>query len=159
MHNHNYCFIRNENDDVTKNEVTDNDITNNGNIVDLAVEENIDINHDGDTLATAKEDIITDQNSHDIEAGSHGDTHTLDAHIETNNHKILSVNGLSYRKLLEKEELEDREENNTIVMEDFTVETCDVTVKHKSGSKFMVKFKLVKDHAVTTFLIFLSLLK
>ena len=70
------------------------------------------------------------------------------------------MNGLSYRRLLEKEELEDCEDN-TIVMEDLTVETNDVTVRHNNGrpSKFMVKLKLVRDHAVSTFLIFLSLLK
>lgn len=123
------------------------------------MEENTDINHHDDTPAPAKQDIITDRSSHDIEAGSHEQIHTLDARIKTNNHKILSVNGFSYRRLLEKEELEDCEENNTIVMEDLTIETCDVTVKDKSGSKFIVKLKLVKDHAVSTFLIFLSLLK
>ena len=133
------------------------------------MEENTDIN--GDTSATVKQDIIADQSSHDLEAGSHDHSHTLDVHIDTGNHKKdvhidtgnhkkLSVNGLSYRRLLEKEELEDCEDN-TIVMEDLAVETSDVIVRHNNGrpSKFMVKLKLVRDNAVSTFLIFLSLLK
>ena len=148
-------IIRNEDND----DVTSNDVTNSGEIVDVTVEET-DINHDDDDASvTARQDVITNHSSHDIEAESHRHARTLDAHKETNNHKILSVNGLSYRRLLEKEELEDCEENNTIVMEDLAVETCDVTIKHKSRSKFMVKLKLVRDHAVATFLIFLSLLK
>ena len=106
----------------------------------------------GDIPVGAKQD----QCSLDLEAGSHDHNHALAKH---SNKK--TVNGLSYRKLLEKEELEDSEEN-TIVMEDDAVdERSSVTIKHKSGklSDFIVKVKLVKSQITSTFRILLSLVK
>ena len=114
----------------------------------------------GDIPVGAKQD----QCSLDLEAGLHDHNHALEPHVEITKHsnkKKVSVNGLSYRRLLEKEELEDSEEN-TIVMEDVAVdETSSVTIKHKSGkfSDFIAKLKLVKSQITSTFLILLSLLK
>ena len=148
-------YSNNDGGDVIADDVIADDVTTNEETTDPAVEGNTII--EGDAPATAN---LTDQSSHDLEAESHDHSRTLDVHIDNSNHKKLSVNGLSYRRLLEKEELEDSEDN-TIVMEDLAVETCVATIKHKNGisSSFMVKLKLVKDHAVSTFLIFLSLLK
>ena len=105
----------------------------------------------GDIPVGAKQD----QCSLDLEAGSHDHNHALAKH---SNKK--TVNGLFYRKLLEKEELEDSEEN-TIVMEDDAVDESSVTIKHKSGklSDFIVKVKLVKSQITSTFRILLGLVK
>ena len=71
------------------------------------------------------------------------------------------MNGLSYKRLLEKEESEDLVEN-TIVMEDLAVdETSSVTITHKSRkfSNFIVNLKLIRSQVASTFLILLSLLR
>jgi len=71
------------------------------------------------------------------------------------------VNGLSYRKLLEKEELKDCNED-TIVMEDLTIQTSDVIVKKENGGtflKFKTKLWSIKSQFTSTFLIFLSLIR
>ena len=161
MHNYLLLCSNNDNDNVICDDVTDTSVTNTEEIVDLDVEENT-VSSD----PTVKQDMITGRSSHDLEARSHDlearshdHDNTLNAQRNNNKPKKLSVNGLSYRRLLEKEELEDCEEN-TIVMEKLSVETSDATAKHKSKKcSFIVKLKSVKDHATSTLLILLSLLK
>ena len=171
MHNYLLLCSKDDNDDVICNDVTDATVTSNEEAIDLAFEENT-ANNDN-TPPTAEQDLITDQQplhlearmhnlesgSQDLEAGSHDHDHALDTHIDNSNFNKLSMNGLSYRRLLEKEELEDCEEN-AIVMEELSVDTDDVTGKHKSKKySFIAKLKSVKDHATSTLLILLSLLK
>ena len=161
MHNYLLLCNNNDNDNVICDDVTDTSVTNDEEIVDLDVEENT-VSSD----PIVKQDMITGRSSHDLEARSHDlearshdHDNTLNAQRNSNKPKKLSVNGLSYRRLLEKEELEDYEEN-TIVMEELSVETSDATAKHKSKKcSFIVKLKSVKDHATSTLLILLSLLK
>ena len=148
------------NNDVVDNDVTiDNGVTNSDEVIDTVVEENA--TDDGEIIAVAQNDNITDQSSHDLEARSHDDNdYTVNTNIK-NCHKQkqkLSVNGLSYRRLLEKEEMEDNCEESVITMEDLTVETSDVAVK-QNGSNVLRKLKSVKNQATSTFLIFISLLK
>jgi len=153
---HNYLLLcsNNDNDNVICDDVTDTRVTNDEEIVDLDVEENT-VSSD----PTVRQDMITGRSSHDLEARSHDHDNTLNAQRNNNKPKKLSVNGLSYRRLLEKEELEDCEKN-AIVMEELSVETSDATAKHKSKKcNFIVKLKSVKDHVTSTLLILLSLLK
>ena len=150
--------------DVAINDVTANDVTINV----VAVNDATDI--DATRNLAVEDDNITnddipqqDQSSHDLEAGSRDCNHVLDVHTDSSKQSSKqkhSVNGFSYRRLLEQEEMEDNK-LSTIVMEDLTVETSDVIVQHKIGklSYFILKLKLVKDHAISTFLILLSLLK
>ena len=150
-----FCSYSDDNNDVTNNGVTVNDVPDNDQTINLTVEDSTIINGD-----IPKQD----QCSLDLEARSHDHNHGLEAHVDITKHsnkKKVSVNGLSYRRLLEKEELEDSEEN-TIVMEDLAVdEISSVTIKHKSGkfSDFIVKLKLVRSQITSTFQILLSLLK
>ena len=104
---------------------------------------------DNDKTFTIKQDAIADQSSHDLEAGSH-------EHKDSSKQK-LSVNGFSYRKLLE-EEMEDSSEQDTIVMEDLAAKTSDGMAKQRN-SNLMRRLKLVKDQVTLTLLILISLLK
>ena len=150
--------------DVTINDVTANDVTINV----VAVNDATDIDATRDLVIEdnniTNEDIPQqDQSSHDLEAGSHDCNHVLDVHTDSSKQSSKqkhSVNGFSYRRLLEQEEMEDNK-LNTIVMEDLTVTTSDVIVEHKIRklSYFILKLKSVKHHAVSTFLILLSLLR
>ena len=140
----------------------------------MAVKGNIVIN-DG-IVPTATQDI-TGQSQHDLEAESEAESHnhetrshdhgagsqdhdiTLNAQRDNNKLKKLSVNGLSYRRLLQKEELEDCEEN-AILMEELSLETNDATtINNSKKSNFIAKLKFMKDHATSTLVILLSLLK
>ena len=184
---HNYLLFcsNDDNDNDIFDDVTDTTVSNSEETIDLLVEGNIVI--DDDTAPAATQDIITSQSPHDLEAGScsleagsqdhearshdhEARSHdheagsqdhdiTLNAQRDNSELKKLSVNGLSYRKLLEKEELEDCEEN-TIVMEELSVERSDATAIRKSKrSNFIAKLKFMKDHATSTLVVLLSLLK
>ena len=118
----------------------------NGEAIDLFVNDATSIN---DKASTGKQDVVVDQNLHDHEAESH-------EHKDTNGHNVQFImNGLSYRKLLEKEEMEECEEDRIIVMEDLTVVTSDAIAE----TKFKGRLKLVKDQVTSTFLILIGLLK
>ena len=153
-----------DDDEITDNDITVNDVINNEQTIDLTVEDSCS-SINGDIPPGAKQE----QNSPNLETGSHDHNHAgshdhnyaLETHIDitrtSKKHKV-TVNGLSYKRLLEKEESEE----NTIVMEDLAVdETSSVTIEHKSRkfSNFMVKLKLIKSQVASTFLILLSLLR
>ena len=128
----------------------EDDVTDNDESINLSVDETNFINDDdNDKTSTIKQDTMTDQSSHDLEAGSH-------EHKDSSKQK-LTVNGFSYRKLLE-EEMEDSSKQDTIVMEDLAAETSDGMVKQKN-SNLMGRLKLVKDQITSTLLILISLLK